>query len=94
MEYGRLGPNDPGGSSRRSTTPLTKPTPSSSSATTKRKLILLFLLGAALIVAATISAVLVTVARSRASTNQNGHNLSRKPTQARPIFIFFFIRRN
>ncbi|KAK7373197.1 hypothetical protein VNO80_06595 [Phaseolus coccineus] len=82
MEYGKLGPSDPGGSSRRSTTPLTKPTPSSSSATTKRKLIMLSLLATALIVAAAISAVLVTVVRSRASSNQNGPDLSRKPTQA------------
>ncbi|ESW12995.1 hypothetical protein PHAVU_008G158900 [Phaseolus vulgaris] len=82
MEYGKLGPADPGGSSRRSTTPLTKPTPSSSSATTKRKLIMLSLLATALIVAAAISAVLVTVVRSRASSNQNGPSLSRKPTQA------------
>ncbi|WVY92076.1 hypothetical protein V8G54_037590 [Vigna mungo] len=69
MEYGRLGPADPGGSSRRSTTPLTKLPISSSSATSKRKLIIVSILAAVLIVAAAISAVLVTVVRSRASSN-------------------------
>ncbi|TKY55965.1 pectinesterase/pectinesterase inhibitor 61 [Spatholobus suberectus] len=82
MEYGKLGPSDPGGSSRCSTTPLTKQTPSSSSASSKKKLIMLSLLAAVLIVAAAISAALVTVVRSRASGNQNGSNLARKPTQA------------
>ncbi|BAT82019.1 Pectinesterase inhibitor [Vigna angularis] len=82
MEYGRLGPADPGGSSRRSIAPFTlQPLPSSSK-TSKRKLIIVSILAAALIVAAVISAVLVTVVRSRSSSNQNGSNLSRKPTQA------------
>ncbi|KAL2318137.1 hypothetical protein Fmac_032013 [Flemingia macrophylla] len=77
MEYGKLGPNDPGGSSRRSTTPLTNSTPSSN-----KKLIFLSLLAAALIVTAAISAAVVTLVRSHASADKNHPNLARKPTQA------------
>ncbi|XP_027330995.1 probable pectinesterase/pectinesterase inhibitor 34 [Abrus precatorius] len=80
MEYGRLGPADPGGSSRRSTTPLTKSTPSSSNS--KKKLIIISTLAAVLIVASAVSAALITVIRSRASGNQNAPDLTRKPTQA------------
>ncbi|KAK7293758.1 hypothetical protein RJT34_16631 [Clitoria ternatea] len=80
MEYGRLGPSDPGGSSRRSTDSLTKPTSSTSS--NKKKLIMLSLLAAVLIVASAISAAIVIVTRSRASANQNTPGLTRKPTQA------------
>ncbi|XP_020216991.1 probable pectinesterase/pectinesterase inhibitor 61 [Cajanus cajan] len=80
MEYGKLGPSDPGGSSRRSTTPLTKSASTSSSS--NKKLIMLSLLAVVLIVAAAVSAAIVTVVRSHASGNQNGPNLARKPTQA------------
>ncbi|KAK7384928.1 hypothetical protein VNO78_30631 [Psophocarpus tetragonolobus] len=80
MEYGKLGPSDPGGSSRRSTAPLAELTSSSSSATSKNKLIMVSLFAVILIVAATISAALFTVIRSHTSSNES--NLTHKPTQA------------
>ncbi|KAK7258753.1 hypothetical protein RIF29_24338 [Crotalaria pallida] len=88
MELDRLGPSDPGGSSRRSTAPLNKPTTtssssSSSSTSSKKKLILLTSLAAVLIIASAISAALFVVNHSRAAPNQNSPDLLRgKPTQA------------
>ncbi|KAL1352956.1 probable pectinesterase/pectinesterase inhibitor 61 [Arachis hypogaea] len=81
MEFGRIGPTDPGGSSRRSTAPLTGPSSDSTSSTTKKKLIMISLLAAALIVASAVSAALIAVTRSRASAG-NSPNLRREPTQA------------
>ena len=79
MEYGRLGPSETGGSSRRSTaTDIAKPTPANSS---KKKIIMLSVLAGVLIVASAISAVLVIGIRARAS-GQNGPNIRGKPTQA------------
>jgi len=81
MDFGRLGPSDPGGSSRRSTAPLTPSTTSNSSPKNNKKLIMLSILAAALIIASAISAALITVVRSRASSN-NSNLLHSKPTQA------------
>ncbi|XP_061349301.1 probable pectinesterase/pectinesterase inhibitor 61 [Gastrolobium bilobum] len=75
MEYGRLGPTDPGGSTR-SDAPLTNPPRSSG----EKKIIFLSLLAVVLIVA---SAVLVTTVRSRLSgEDKNGPHSRAKPTQA------------
>lgn len=85
MDLERLGPSDPGGSSRRSTAPLTKSTTTdSSSSVSKKKIIMLSTLATVLIVASAVSAALITVTRSRASANnnQNTPNLRAKPTQA------------
>ncbi|MED6223642.1 putative pectinesterase/pectinesterase inhibitor 34 [Stylosanthes scabra] len=81
MEFGRIGPTDPGGSSRRSTAPLTGASSDSTSSTNKKKLIMISLLATALIVASAISAALIAVTRSRASA-ANSLNLRREPTQA------------
>lgn len=72
MEYGRLGPSEPGGSSHSE-----PPRPRS-----KKKLILLSLLAVALIVASVVSAVVVIGIRSRAEKNNNPNLLRRNPTQA------------
>ncbi|GAU21111.1 hypothetical protein TSUD_10280 [Trifolium subterraneum] len=82
MDFDRLGPLDPGGSSRRSTAPLTNSTTSNSSQKNK-KLIMISILAVTLIIASALSATLVTVIRSRASSNdQNSPNHRAKPTQA------------
>ncbi|AES58772.1 putative pectinesterase [Medicago truncatula] len=81
MDFDRLGPSDPGGSSRRSTAPLTPSTTSNSSPKSNKKLIMLSILAAVLIIASAISAALITVVRSRASSN-NSNLLHSKPTQA------------
>lgn len=76
MEYGKLRPSDPGGSSR-SEIPIANPR----STTSKKKLILLSLLAVLLIVASTVSAVFVVGIRTRAS-GQNRSGLRGRPTQA------------
>ncbi|XP_057729225.1 probable pectinesterase/pectinesterase inhibitor 61 [Arachis stenosperma] len=79
MEYGRLGPTD---LSRADETPVNRPR---SSTTANTKIILFSLLAIVLIVASAISAVLVTVVRSRASTDDGRlkePTLAGKPTQA------------
>jgi pectinesterase inhibitor-like protein len=82
MDFDRLGTSDPGGSSRRSTAPLTNSTTSNSSQKNK-KLIMISILAASLIIASAISAALITVVRSRASSNdQSSPNHRAKPTQA------------
>ncbi|XP_045819192.1 probable pectinesterase/pectinesterase inhibitor 61 [Trifolium pratense] len=83
MDFDRLGPLDPGGSSRRSTAPLTNSTTSNSSQKNNKKLIMISILAVTLIIASAISATLITVIRSRASSNdQNSANHRAKPTQA------------
>ncbi|KAE9593640.1 hypothetical protein Lal_00036603 [Lupinus albus] len=85
MEFDRLGPSDPGGSSHRSTAPLTKSTTnsSSSSGTSKKKLTILTVIAAILIItSAAISATLVTLNRSRARNQTSPELLRRKPTEA------------
>ncbi|KAF7816691.1 putative pectinesterase/pectinesterase inhibitor 61 [Senna tora] len=83
MEFGRIGPSDPGGSSRRSDAPIiARPNTSSSfSSRNKNKLIILSILAGLLIVASAISAVLVVRGRGGGS-GPNGPDIRGKPTQA------------
>ncbi|TKY74096.1 pectinesterase/pectinesterase inhibitor 61 [Spatholobus suberectus] len=74
MEYGRLGPSDPGGSSRHIAPSVNR------RSSGKKKIILLSLFAVVLIVAAAVTA---TVVRSRTeSADSNGPGLSGRPTQA------------
>ncbi|KAI9097911.1 hypothetical protein K1719_025682 [Acacia pycnantha] len=84
MDFGRIGPSDPGGSSRRSDAPIiAKPTSSlpNSSPSNKRKLIFLAVVATALIVGSAISAGIVIGGRARRS-DQNGVAVRGKPTEA------------
>ncbi|KAJ7965352.1 Pectinesterase [Quillaja saponaria] len=81
MGYGRLGPSDPGGSSRRSTLTDDPTLTSTPSTTKKRKFILFSLLAVALIVASAVSAVVLVSVRTRAS-GQSDPRVHRQPTQA------------
>ena len=72
MEYGRLGPSDPGGSSRLNNVP-----PTSSG---RKKIVLLSLFSVLLIAASAVTAVVV---RSRIQQNTRAHETRLgKPTQA------------
>ncbi|KDP27467.1 hypothetical protein JCGZ_20123 [Jatropha curcas] len=76
--YGRLGPAEPGGSSRH----LDQPEYATSQPSRrKKKIILLSLLSLALIIASAVSATLLIGLRTRAS-GQPGPALDRKPTKA------------
>ncbi|XP_028790814.1 probable pectinesterase/pectinesterase inhibitor 61 [Neltuma alba] len=84
MEFARIGPSDPGGSSRRSDAPIiAKPTSSSptTSPSNKKKLIFLALVAVVLIVGSAISAGIVIGGRSRGS-GKNGVAIRGKPTEA------------
>ncbi|KAF2311776.1 hypothetical protein GH714_026652 [Hevea brasiliensis] len=77
LDYGRLGPSEPGGSSRS----LDPPEHTTSNPSRKRKVILLSLLSVVLIIASAVSATLLIGLRTRAS----GHPspvVARKPTKA------------
>lgn len=84
MEFGRIGPSDPGGSSRRSDAPIiakpASPLPNSPPSN-KRKLIFLAVVATVLIVGSAISAGIVIGGRPRRS-DQNGVAIRGKPTEA------------
>lgn len=78
MEYGRLGPSEPAGSTPSEAT-FVNPRPSS----TKKKIILLSLIAVILTVVSAVAAVYVTNIRSRTSgEDQNNPTLRRNPSQA------------
>lgn len=79
LNYGRLGPSEPGGSSR--SLDQSQFTNSHPSPSRKRKVILLSLLSAALIIASAVSATLLIGLRTRASDHSTPV-VARKPTKA------------
>ncbi|NP_001289259.1 probable pectinesterase/pectinesterase inhibitor 34 [Pyrus x bretschneideri] len=88
MEYGRLQPSEPGGSSKHhvAENPSLPQTATSSASSTSRsrknKLILISLLSVALILASAVSAVVLFAGRSKASNSAASSALHRKPTKA------------
>lgn len=82
MDFGRIGPSDPGSSSRRSDAPIIdKPTSSSPPTNNKTKLIFLAVTAAILIAGSAISAGIVISGRAL-GPGQDGLGLHGKPTEA------------
>uniref|UniRef100_A0A2P2J6L2 pectinesterase n=1 Tax=Rhizophora mucronata TaxID=61149 RepID=A0A2P2J6L2_RHIMU len=82
MEYGKLRPTEPGGSSRSASTEYAASSASSSSTSSRRwKIILLSLISFALIIASAVSAAVLITMR-RGVSGQRDPSTARKPTQA------------